>query len=330
MSLALEVKGLVKYYPRVKAVDDISFAIEDGQIFGLLGPNGAGKTTTLRTILTLSKPAKGQIKVKGIDALKHPEEIRQISGYIPQGLSVDGDLTGYENLLYYAKLYYIPGKERKERIREVLEYMELTDRAKDMARTYSGGMVRRLEIGQSLINRPQILFLDEPSIGLDPAAKRMVWQLVLKLKNEFGTTIFLTTHDMNEADILCDKLAIMNHGKIVVEGSPEALKANLGGNILSIESSSPDCLSYLRQLGQVLESNPSEGSNHSCDLIVTDGEKEIPRVLSFLNGKGIAVESVSLSKPTLDDVFLKYAGVRIDEVGSLKEVYRGRRAFWRS
>lgn len=326
MNLALEVNGLSKYYPRIKAVDDISFTIEDRQIFGLLGPNGAGKTTTLRTILTLIDPTKGQIKVKGIDAIKYPEKVRQISGYIPQGLSVDGELTGYENLLYYAKLYYISPKDRKERIKEVLDYMELADRAKDMAGTYSGGMVRRLEIAQSLVNRPQMLFLDEPSIGLDPAARRMVWELVLKLRKEFGTTIFITTHDMNEADVLCDKVAIMNRGKIVSEGSPEALKANLGGNILSIESSSPECPGYLRQLGQVLE---AKDSGHTCDLIVKDGEKEIPRVLEFLRGKGIMVESVSLSKPTLDDVFLKYAGVRIENGESLREVRSERRAFWR-
>jgi len=326
VDLALEVKGLSKYYPRVKAVDNISFAIEDGQIFGLLGPNGAGKTTTLRTILTLIKPNEGQISVKGIDALRHPERVREISGYIPQGLSVDGDLTGYENLLFYARLYHIPAKEIRERIREVLEYMELTDRAQDMAGHYSGGMLRRLEIGQSLINQPRILFLDEPSIGLDPGARRMVWELVLRLRKESGTTIFLTTHDMNEADILCDKVAIMNRGKIVIEGAPEDLKSNLGGNILSIESLSPDCPAYLRELGQVLE---TKDSDHICHLIVREGEREIPHVLDFLRGKGIAVESVSLSKPSLDDVFLKYAGVRIENGDALRSVRRERRAFWR-
>jgi len=204
---AVEALDLVKQYPHVRAVDGISFAIEKGEIFGLLGPNGAGKTTTLRMLLTLIRPTSGRIRILGEDALVRPERVRQMSGYVPQDVSVDGELTGYENILMYAKLYGVPGKERRRRITEALEYLELKDRASDMVNTYSGGMMRRLEIAQALVNRPRVLFLDEPSIGLDPIARRNILGHIERLRSEFGTTVIMTTHDMAEADALCDRLA---------------------------------------------------------------------------------------------------------------------------
>jgi ABC-2 type transport system ATP-binding protein len=227
----ITVEELVKVYPRVRAVDGISFAIDRGEIFGFLGPNGAGKTTTIRILLTLIRPTSGNIHIFGVDALAHPDKIRQMTGYVPQDVSVDGDLTGYENVLMYAKLYYVPAKIREQRIREVLEYLELKGREKEMVNTYSGGMMRRLEIAQAVINRPQVLFLDEPSIGLDPSAKRMMWGLIKQLRDEFGATIFINTHDMNEADALCDRLGIMDKGKLVTTGAPAALKSSVGGDI---------------------------------------------------------------------------------------------------
>lgn len=323
---AIEVRNLSKTYSDLKAVDGISFDVVEGETFGLLGPNGAGKTTAIRMMLTLIKPTSGSAKVFGIDIARSPESVRQISGYVPQEVSVDGELTGYENVLMYARLHYIPRKERSRRIQEALEYMELADRKNDLVSTYSGGMMRRLEIAQTLVNRPKVLFLDEPSIGLDPSAKTTVWEYVVNLREEFGTTIIVTTHDMHEADTLCDGIAIMNRGKIVASGSPNELKGNVGGDVVSLVAHSADCTPILQKQGRVLSAKPDLGL---YELVVAEGEKAIPVILDCLRENGIRVESVSLKKPTLDDVFLKYAGVRIEEGGTWRETRRLRRTFRR-
>ncbi len=306
----IEVKDLTKRFGNFTAVDGISFHVDKGEIFGLLGPNGAGKTTTIRCLLTLIKPTSGSIKVSGINALKNPQQVRQLCGYVPQEVSVDGDLTGYENLLLYAKLYGIPRTLRKSRIEEALKFMGLADRANSLVKTYSGGMMRRLEIAQVLVNQPKVLFLDEPSIGLDPAAKRMIWDYIVRLRDEFDATILLTTHDMLEADELCYRIAIMNLGKIVVTGSPEQLKASVGGDVVSIATTDTDCASILSQLGYQLL---ARSSNCNCDLVISNGEQAIPRILEELKRHGVTAQSVSLKRATLDDVFLSYAGTRIDE-----------------
>ena len=306
----IEVKNLTKRFGHFTAVDNVSFEVGKGEIFGLLGPNGAGKTTTIRCLLTLIRFDSGEMKISGIDILRNPQQVRQLCGYVPQEVSVDGDLTGYENLLLYAKLYYVPSEERKKRIQEALEFMQVADRANSLVKTYSGGMMRRLEIGQVLVNRPRVLFLDEPSIGLDPAAKRMIWDYVVRLRNEFDTTILLTTHDMLEADELCDRIAIMNTGKITITGLPEQLKMGLGGDVVSVTTSGAEGEGVLSQLGYQLLSQSHDGT---FDLVVSDGDKEIPRILEELKNHGITTRSVSLKRATLDDVFLKYAGKRISE-----------------
>ncbi len=306
----IEVEDLTKQFGNFTAVDSISFHVDRGEIFGLLGPNGAGKTTTIRCLLTLIKPTSGSIKVSGINALKDPQQVRQLCGYVPQEVSVDGDLTGYENLLLYAKLYGIPRTLRKRRIEEALKFMGLADRANSLVKTYSGGMMRRLEIAQVLVNQPKVLFLDEPSIGLDPAAKRMMWDYIVRLRDGLDATILLTTHDMLEADELCDRIAIMNLGKIVVTGSPEQLKASVGGDVVSIATTDTDCASILSQLGYQLL---ARSSNSNCDLVISNGEQAIPRILEELKRHGVTAQSVSLKRATLDDVFLSYAGTRIDE-----------------
>ena len=246
---AIDVKNLVKIYPRVNAVNDVSFTIEEGEVFGLLGPNGAGKTTTIRMLLTLVRPTAGSIRIFGVDAMADPAKVRQLAGYVPQDVSVDGELTGYENMLMYAKLYDVPRQTRKKLIKEAMEYMGLSDRMNDMVSKYSGGMMRKLEIAQTLVNRPKILYLDEPSIGLDPNARRTIWEHIEKLRLEYGTTILITTHDMNEADRLCNRIAIMNFGKIVTTGAPAELKAAIGGDIVSISSQTPDFAIILKKLG---------------------------------------------------------------------------------
>jgi ABC-2 type transport system ATP-binding protein len=321
------VQDLTKVYPRVKAVDKVSFTVEKGEIFGLLGPNGAGKTTIIRLLLTLIKPTEGQINIMGINARTHPDKVRQSSGYVPQDVSVDGELTGYENMLMYSKLYNIPRQGRKAAIEEILGYLDMQDRAGDMASTYSGGMMRRLEIAQALVNRPKMLFLDEPSIGLDPGAKRIIWDLIKNLRKEFGTVVFINTHDMNEADNLCDRIGIMDKGKLVIIGQPSQLKASVGGDVLTITSKTPGLVEGIKKLGYT---TITEVPNGQIDLLVENGERLIPQLVESLHADGIEVEAMSLKKPTLDEVFLKYTGARIEAgESSWSEARRTRRTFRR-
>jgi ABC-2 type transport system ATP-binding protein len=309
---AAVIEGLVKDYPKVRAVDKVSFAVAEGEIFGLLGPNGAGKTTTIRILLTLIKPTGGKASLFGVDVAKHPEKARQTAGYVSQDISVDGELTGYENILMYAKLYGVSRQERKTRIPKVLHYLDLDDRADDLVSTFSGGMMRRLEIAQALVNRPRILFLDEPSIGLDPNARRVIWDLVRKLRDEFGTTIFITTHDMAEADSLCDRIGIMDKGRLVTIDEPSKLKRALGGNLLTLRSNAPGVLAMLKELGYSVIAEHGEGR---YDIAVSDGESLVPRLMESLWRRGVEVEAVSLKEPTLDDVFLRYTGGRMGDGG---------------
>ena len=323
---AIVVQDLVKQYPRVRAVDGVSFSVDKGEIFGLLGPNGAEKTTTIRILLTLIQPTSGETLIYNLNTAKNSEEVRRMCGYVPQDVSADGDLTAYENVLISSKLYGMPPKERKTRIPEVINFLELTDRANDMVNTFSGGMMRRLEIAQALVNRPRVLFLDEPSIGLDPNARRIIWGLIKKLRDEYNTTIMLTTHDMGEADVLCDRIGIMNRGHLATLGKPEELKSAVGGDIVSINSSNPQCYQKVKELGYSTISNSPDGH---CDLVVNNGETLIPHLLDSLKASGVLVDSVSLKKPTLDDVFLKYTGARIEEGDTFAETRRARRSFTR-
>jgi ABC-2 type transport system ATP-binding protein len=249
-----------------------------------------------------------------------------MAGYVPQDVSVDGEITAYENILIYSKLYGMPSNQRKQRIKEVLEYMDLQERANSLVNTFSGGMMRRLEVAQALVNRPRILFLDEPSIGLDPNARNAIWELVKKLRDEFGTTILLTTHDMVEADALCDRIGIMDRGKLAVIGQPSQLKSAVGGDVLSISSKAPNLPAIVKELGY---STIAESSNGIVELLVANGEAAIPQLVEALRTKGVEVESVSLKKPTLDDVFMKYTGARISEGEGWAQARMTRRTFRR-
>ncbi|WP_414572553.1 ABC transporter ATP-binding protein [Nostoc sp. CCY 9925] len=224
----LETQGLTRCFGKVTAVNDLSISVERGEVFGLLGPNGAGKSTVIKMLTTLLPISAGTAILAGYDVARQSDAVRRAIGYVPQALSADGSLTGYENLLIFAKLYEIPTKGRDRRIREILEYMGLQDAAKRLVRNYSGGMIRKLEIAQSILHQPQILFLDEPTVGLDPIARTQVWQLVQQLCTDYGTTIFLTTHFLEEADSLCDRVLIMQQGQVVITGAPNDLKASLG------------------------------------------------------------------------------------------------------
>jgi ABC-2 type transport system ATP-binding protein len=226
----LETSSLTRRFGDHIAVDKFSVSVKRREVFGLLGPNGAGKTTTLKMLTTLLPPTSGNAVIAGFDIVHHATDVRRVIGYVPQLISADGTLTGYENLLIFAKLYDIPHAEREARIQHALAFMGLTDAAQQLARTYSGGMIRRLEIAQAVLHRPRVLFLDEPTLGLDPIARSVVWQHIEQLRTDYGTTIVLTTHLMDEADNLCSRVAIMHLGKVAVIGSPTELKASLNGN----------------------------------------------------------------------------------------------------
>jgi ABC-2 type transport system ATP-binding protein len=225
----LKTNALTRRFGGNAAVDGLTISVKAGEVFGLLGPNGAGKTTTIKMLTTLLPPTSGNACVAGFDIAHHASDVRRIIGYVPQMVSADGSLSGYENLLIFAKLFEIPRSERESRLREALTLVGLTDAAEKLVRQYSGGMIRRLEIAQSMLHRPRVLFLDEPTIGLDPVARRAVWDHIERLRLDYGTTMFLTTHFMEEADILCDRLAIMHFGRVAAIGTPADLKASLGG-----------------------------------------------------------------------------------------------------
>src|SRR6202041_2973885 len=225
---AVETEALTKTYGDLVAVDHLNCRVPYGQIFGLLGPNGAGKSTTIKMLTTLLDPTSGSAKVAGFDIVAAPSQVRRSIGYVPQMLSADGALPGEENLLLSAQLYAIPRAERKPRIAEALAFMGLTDFGRRLVKTYSGGMIRRLELAQAMLHRPMVLFLDEPTIGLDPVARHTVWDRLRDLRHNFGMTILITTHDMDEADELCDELALMHRGQIAALGKPAELKAGLG------------------------------------------------------------------------------------------------------
>jgi ABC-2 type transport system ATP-binding protein len=244
----LETEVLTRRFGTLMAVDALTISVEAGEVFGLLGPNGAGKTTTIKMLTTLLPPTSGNAQVAGFDIARHAAEVRRCIGYVPQLLSADGTLTGYENLLIFAKLYDIPRTERESRVRAALAFMGLSDAADKLVRNYSGGMIRRLEIAQSMLHRPRVLFLDEPTVGLDPLARKLVWEHIEKLRVEYGTTIFLTTHLMEEADSLCSRVAIMHLGKVSALGAPSDLKISIGGNGATLDDV------FIHYTGDTLES----------------------------------------------------------------------------
>jgi ABC-2 type transport system ATP-binding protein len=247
----LETMALTRRFGTLTAVNELTLTVEPGEVFGLLGPNGAGKSTAIKMLTTLLPPTSGDAHIAGYSITRRASEVRRLIGYVPQMLSADGSLSGYENLLIFAKLYDLPRKDRQERVRDALAFMGLADVADHLVRTYSGGMIRRLEIAQSMLHRPPLLFLDEPTVGLDPNARHAVWEHVRQLGAENGTTIFLTTHMMEEADALCSHIAIMHLGKVVAAGTAESLKASIGGNGVTLDDV------FVHYTGSELESGGS-------------------------------------------------------------------------
>ena len=321
---AVEVRNLSKIYKGdIKAVDDISFDVEEGIIFGFLGPNGAGKSSTIKILVTLTKAPQGTAKIFGVDVTKESSKVREMIGYVPQDISADGTLTGYENLLLSAKLYDIPRGERLQRIKNILEIMGLTQRAHSLVATYSGGMVRRLEIGQAMLHRPRLLFLDEPTIGLDPAGRKLVWEHIQELKKEWKTTIFLTTHYMEEAEVLCDRIGIIDHGKISIIDSPDALKEKVGVGtvtvVLDFGDQKKDEEQYLTSLLKDLIVSITSLSEGKWRFTVQNAPQHAPQILQTLTDHHIKVKDLEVKSPTLEDAFLKFTGSKLEEGTSKNE-----------
>ena len=324
MERAVEVKNLVKVYDKsVRALDGVDLSVETGKTFALLGPNGAGKTTLIRILTTQIRPTSGEAFVFGLDVVREGRKVRRIIGYVPQEMSVWTDLSGYENLLIYAKIYGIPRSEREKLLWEVLDKLGMREAAKGLVRTYSGGMIRRLEIASALLIRPKILFLDEPTIGLDPSARKAVWTELGKFKEGDGVTIFFNTHYMDEADFYAEEIGIINAGKTVVLGTAAELKCSVGGELITL-TAGPNGLpaEKLKSLQFVEDVISAEGE---VRVVVRDAEAALPKLLEFLRQDGVSVARVAMTKPTLDDVFLKYAGTKFEAGGRVAEVRQMRR-----
>ena len=315
MSDLVSVAGLRKVYPDgTEAVRDIDFGVREGEFFGFLGPNGAGKSTTMKMLITLLPPTGGTVTIAGLTLGRDDKKIREVIGYAAQDVSVDEDLTGLENLVLSGRLYHLSHADATRRARELLDVAGLADVSAKRAGFYSGGMRRRLDLAQALMHRPRLLFLDEPTTGLDPQNRRAMWDELEKL-NRDGTTIFLTTQYMEEADTLCERLAIIDHGTIVSEGSPAALKASLGGEVLTLTfpTDGPEVLqgliargaAALRGLRGLLDVREAE---REVIANLADGAHEIlPEALRALSANGVEAR-IAVSPPTLDDVFIKTTG----------------------
>ena len=340
----IEVKDLVKVYPGgIRAVRGVTFDVKKGEIFGFLGPNGAGKTTTILMLITLLEPTSGRATLCGYDLIRQPDEVRVRIGYVSQDIAVDENLTGWENLALQGHLYHLDSKTIAERSREVLDMVDLTERAGALVSTYSGGMRKRLDIAEGLIHRPEILFLDEPTLGLDIQTRARIWEYIRRLRDEEGITVFMTTHYMDEADKLCDRIAIMDHGQIVALGTPSELKAGIGGDLLLLEvdglpapakpheehngpntpvgaaerAQAPaapraeEFAAFLGGLDGVVKVGTADDGRWM--LVVTAGEETAPRVLGAVNRRGLVVRSLAIKRPSLDDVFLHHTGRALRE-----------------
>jgi ABC-2 type transport system ATP-binding protein len=314
----IEVAGLVKQYPGgTRALDGIDVAVGAGEFYGFLGPNGAGKTTTIRILATLIPPTAGRASVAGLDVVQHPAEIRRRVGFAMQSVAIDAMSTGRQNLELIGRLHRVPSAELRRRVDELLGLMSLTDVAGKLAGTYSGGMKRRLDLATALVHRPEVLFLDEPTEGLDPQSRTALWE-ELERVNRAGTTMFLTTHYMEEADRLCRRLGIIDHGRIVASGSPEDLKRAVGSDtvMLRLESDSGERLAgaqeaverAVRDFAPVLD---IERTPAGVTLSVADAEAAIPGLLHRLDGTDVVISGLSMDKPSLDDSFLHFTGRRI-------------------
>jgi ABC-2 type transport system ATP-binding protein len=306
---AIHATGLRKTYPPdVTALDGVDLSVETGTIFGLLGPNGAGKSTTVRILCTLSRPDSGNARVAGVDVLADPVRVRQAIGVVGQKHGLDPEATGRENLVLQGEFYGITGRELKARVAQSLERFDLADAAGRAAKTYSGGMQRRLDIAMGLLHRPKVLFLDEPTTGLDPEARAELWREIERLAAEERMTILLTTHYLEEADRLASRLAIIDRGQVVVEGTPEGLKSELRGDTIHVELADPGDGRAQAALHRIDGLAEVELDGRTVRARADDGGAAIPAVLAALEAQGTRAKAVTIARPSLDDVYLRYAG----------------------
>lgn len=312
----IEVSDLEYSYGSFKAVENVSFEVKEGEIFSFLGPNGAGKSTVINILITLLPVKQGCARVAGYDLATQPEAVRRSIGIVFQDETLDRDLTVWETLEFHGRLYSIPKKERRERIEEMIRLVELEEKRDVRTRNLSGGMKRRLEIARGLMTRPKVLFLDEPTIGLDTQTRIRLWDYI-KDVNQSGTTIFLTTHYMDEADQVSDWINIVDHGKVIASGTPLDLKNALGRDMIYLETSDDESASrILKDVDSVL--NAKKSSKGVVITITTDGSHCLPTIMNKLKDNGIEIKSVNLKKPTLDDVFVHYTGRELREGGAEK------------
>jgi ABC-2 type transport system ATP-binding protein len=306
---AIEVQNLTKKFGNFTAVDDISFNVEEGEIFGLLGPNGAGKTTTISILSTIIDLTSGKATVDGKDVSKDKDAVRHLIGIVFQDPSLDDELTGRENLDIHARLYGVTGEEKKEVIQKTLKLVELEDKADIQVRSYSGGMKRRLEIARGFIHKPKVLFLDEPTLGLDPQTRRKIWDYIKEMNRTEKLTIILTTHYMEEADSLCNRIAIVDHGKIIKIDTAERLKDSLGGDILKIGTKRPAELEALLKKEKI--GHAMKVLDGTLEVTVKNGSTALPKLIELAAHHRIDIEYTTLQRPTLEDVFISLTGKEI-------------------
>jgi ABC-2 type transport system ATP-binding protein len=314
----IKAEGLTKVFNKhLVAVDHVSFEVKRGEIFGFLGPNGAGKTTTINMLITILKPTEGKALVSDFDIAKQDYNVRNVIGVVPQEYTADEDLTGLENILLCSDMYGIPRHVAKERAEELLTLVELTDFKDKKVQTFSGGMRRRLELACGLVNRPKVLFLDEPTLGLDVQTRTATWNYIRKLKKEYGMTLFMTTHYLEEADALCDRVAIIDHGKIVVVGPPEQLKHSLGGDVITLGiKEDADVSELIRKVEHVKDVREEDGSYR---IKAEYGEIAAPFIIEALRKRGYTVTRLSLTEPTLNEVYLEYTGKSMRDTEESRE-----------
>jgi ABC-2 type transport system ATP-binding protein len=319
----ISVENLVKCFGNITAVNDISFEVDEGSIFGFLGPNGAGKTTTISMLCTLLSPTSGKAFINGFDCSKESAKVRKAIGIVFQDSTLDKELTAYENLMFHAFLYDVKKDERAQRVGDALHFVNLHERRNDLVKKFSGGMKRRLEVARGLIHRPKVLFLDEPTLGLDPQTRTNLWEFIIDLPRKHGMTIFMTTHYMEEAEV-CDRIAIIDKGKIMTIGTPEELKKTIGGDVIYIKTT--DNKEAKTEIEKLFQIEVSE-KNNELFLTALKGDACIPEIIRAIGEK---VLSVRLQRPTLNDVFLKMTGreIRSEDISSgdtIKEAVRSYR-----
>ncbi len=307
---AIEVDSLTKKFGDFKAIDNISFDVEEGEIFGFLGPNGAGKSTTMMILTTLLKPSSGKVLVGGHDILSDAKKVREKIGYVQQEISVDEFLTGRENLYLHARINHIPSNLIKSRIDDVLELVELGEKQDHATLTYSGGMRKRLDIANGLLSRPSVLFLDEPTVGLDIQTRRKIWSYIKKIRKEFGMTVFISTHYMEEADELCGRIGIIDFGKIQVIDTPKSMKRAIGNEIISFNlvdgKANQDTL--IDQINNIEFVKEVKNKQDSITVFSTNSNEVIPKIFQASTNLNMKINSLTLKQPTLDDVFISYTG----------------------